>query len=343
MYNVKFTETEVDNSYWMTLLLTVIEQRQTKKGDPYVRLSLTDGKTEAVANLFGNTTRDGLLERGINENSPVNIKLRVSIYNDQKNYTVDAIESAELTSEELGTLIKMPPKKPEELFVNICRKVKSSSSRSYDMTNMRVPDDDFSLIALTMRLLAANSKDIIRSSAAKSMHHNLYGGLVYHTSRMVDLAAGVCSVYTSLNKELLICGTALHDIGKIRELDTTISGGASYTVDGRLFGHALIGIEMIDEEVRRAASEGNTYDEEQVKLLKHLIASHHGIMEWGAIALPAIPEAMALHNIDMIDSRMYMYEENTAPLNEGQLSEPVFGIAGDGRATVYRPKDSEQF
>ncbi|MCR4688304.1 MAG: HD domain-containing protein [Saccharofermentans sp.] len=336
---MKISETEVDNSYWLTLLLTVIEQRKTKKGDPYVRLTLSDGKTEAVANLFNNTTREDLEERGIKEDSPVDIKLRVSLYNDQKNYTVDAISPATLTSEELALLIKMPPKKPEELFINICRKVKSSSSRQYDMTNMRVPDDDYSLTALTMRLLLENSKAIIMSSAAKAMHHNIYGGLVYHTSRMVDMAEASSNVYPGLNKELLICGTALHDIGKIKELTTGISGSASYTVDGRLFGHSLIGIEMIDREVMRAdAMAGReTYDREEVKLLKHLIASHHGILEWGAIAVPAIPEAMVLHNIDMIDSRMYMYEENLSNIEPGKLSDPVFGIAGEGKATVYKP------
>ncbi len=339
MYTVRFNDTEVNNSYWMTLLITAIEQRQTKKGDPYVRLTLSDGKVEATANLFNNTTKEDLEERGIIVYSAVDCNLRVSLYNEQKNYTVDAIDPATLNQDEISKLIKMPPKKPEDLFINICRKVKSASSRTYDMTNMRVPDDDYSLIALTMRLLMANSKAIIMSSAAKAMHHNLYGGLVYHTSRMVDMAEAACSVYPALNKELLICGTALHDIGKIRELETSPNGGASYTVDGRLFGHSLIGIEMIDSEVIRADTLAGheTYNREEVRLLKHLIASHHGIQEWGAIQVPAIPEAMTLHNIDMIDSRMYMYEESQSTLAAGKLSDPVFGIAGEGKATVYKP------
>ena len=341
MYNTKFEETEIGNNYDMTLLVIRIEERTTKKGDPYCRLTLSDGKSQQETNLFNNTTKESLMLQGIAEETAVNVRLKCTEYLNQKNYTVDSISAATLSDEEKSTLIKMPPVPRKQMLMEMIGIVLDSSGREYDKENVNIPDDDYSLTALTVRLIAKNSKAFCSSSAAKAMHHNLMGGLLYHTYRMVKASDSICNVYSGLNRELLICGTALHDIGKIEELSTSELGAANYTPDGRLFGHALIGIEMIDKAVAEADAKAGkeTYNREDIRLLKHLIASHHGTLEWGAIALPAIPEAMVLHNIDMIDSRMYMYEEGTAGTKPGSVSDYINGIAGDGRATIYRPED----
>ena len=341
MYKTRFEETEIGNNYDMTLLVVRIEERTTKKGDPYCRLTLSDGKTQQEANLFNNNTRESLKLQGVTEEKPVDVRLKCTEFQNQKNYTVDSINPARLTDEEKATLIKMPPLPRQQMRLDMIRIVLDSSGRQYDKDNVIIPEDDYSLTALTVRLISKNSKAFSSSSAAKSMHHNLMGGLLYHTYRMVKAAYSVCDIYTTLNRELLVCGTALHDIGKIEELSTSELGAANYTPDGRLFGHALIGIEMIDKMVAEADSAAGreTYNREDVRLLKHLIASHHGTLEWGAITLPAVPEAMVLHNIDMIDSRMYMYEEGLASTKPGSVSDYINGIAGDGRSTIYRPQE----
>ncbi len=341
MYKTRFEETEIGNNYDMTLLVVRIEERTTKKGDPYCRLTLSDGKTQQEANLFNNNTRESLKLQGVTEEKPVDVRLKCTEFQNQKNYTVDSINPARLTDEEKATLIKMPPLPRQQMLLDMIRIVLDSSGRQYDKDNVIIPEDDYSLTALTVRLISKNSKAFSSSSAAKSMHHNLMGGLLYHTYRMVKAAYSVCDIYTTLNRELLVCGTALHDIGKIEELSTSELGAANYTPDGRLFGHALIGIEMIDKMVAEADSAAGreTYNREDVRLLKHLIASHHGTLEWGAITLPAVPEAMVLHNIDMIDSRMYMYEEGLASTKPGSVSDYINGIAGDGRSTIYRSQE----
>ena len=341
MYKTRFEETEIGNNYDMTLLVVRIEERTTKKGDPYCRLTLSDGKTQQEANLFNNNTRESLKLQGVTEEKPVDVRLKCTEFQNQKNYTVDSINPARLTDEEKATLIKMPPLPRQQMLLDMIRIVLDSSGRQYDKDNVIIPEDDYSLTALTVRLISKNSKAFSSSSAAKSMHHNLMGGLLYHTYRMVKASYSVCDIYTTLNRELLVCGTALHDIGKIEELSTSELGAANYTPDGRLFGHALIGIEMIDKMVAEADSAAGreTYNREDVRLLKHLIASHHGTLEWGAITLPAVPEAMVLHNIDMIDSRMYMYEEGLASTKPGSVSDYINGIAGDGRSTIYRPQE----
>jgi len=337
MFTVKFNDTQIGSSYQMTLLVSGIEERKTRSGDPYCQISFSDGAMNAKANIFNNTTKQTLADKGIVPDSAVNVGIRCSEYNGSKNYTLDSIEHADLTYDELKTLIVTPPESVKTLFVNILNKVKDSSGRPYDKSVAGVPDDDFSLTALTNRLLWENRTEFMKSSAAKSMHHNLFGGLVYHTSRMVSCAFEIANVYTHLNRELLVCATALHDIGKLTELSTSGTGNAEYTVDGRLFGHAYIGMCMIDAEVAKHPDE---YDAEEIRLLKHMLASHHGTLEWGAITEPAIPEAMALHFVDMIDSRMYMYEHGLESTEENKLSDRIFGIAGDKSASIYNSPKS---
>ena len=330
---IKFKDTEIGKSYDMTLLVTDIEQRLTQKGDPYCAISLSDGTETARANMFNSITIDALKEDGIEQGSCVRSEIRVSLYRENKNYTIDAISKTDLSDEDMSRLILMPPVSVKTLFYNILKNVKESSGRAYDLNSPEVPDGDFSLTAITTRLLWDNRAAFLKSSAAKSMHHNLYGGLVYHTSRMTDAAVGLCQAYPDLNRELLVCGAALHDIGKITELNTSAIGTAEYSVDGRLLGHAVIGIDMINARVEK---DGHRYDEEQIRLLKHMLASHHGVLEWGAIMEPAITEAMVLHFIDMIDSRMYMFETGYASVEPGELSQKIFGIAGDSAASIYR-------
>ena len=109
--------------------------------------------------------------------------------------------------------------------------------------------------------------------------------------------------------ELLICGTILHDIGKLRELTTDEIGVSDYTIEGRLIGHIVLADEMILEKVFLAKQEGHPYPSEKVSMLRHMILSHHGTTEWGSPVAPAILEAEVLHQIDYMDSRLIQYTD----------------------------------
>ena len=113
-------------------------------------------------------------------------------------------------------------------------------------------------------------------------------------------------------------------------IDTSESGDAALTSRGVLFGHLYMGASLI-----KGFTAGHDYNKEKVQMLIHMILSHHGTQEWGAVACPAIPEALALHYIDNLDAKMYMFEEQYENLAEGEISEKkVFGL--DNR--VYKPK-----
>ena len=333
---IKFNTMEL-GIYDTDVVVSAITQTSTSNGKPMVKISISDGEDSITAIQF-DTTKNDLAYIGVEEGITALIRLEITEYKGSKSYKIVNINPVKLPEEELKQLIKLPPEDPAKLANDINMLIKQSSGRAYDMTTIDVPEDDFSLTALSVRIIKSRLADFTKSSAAKAMHHNIYGGLVYHTYRMIKAAYAMCEVYTLLNRELLVCGTALHDIGKLIEMKTSDTGIATYTDMGNLFGHPLLGIEMIDHEVwnKNQLQGGRTYDPEQIAMIKHMLASHHGQPEWGAIRVPSTPEAMVLHELDMIDSRMYMYEENFKDMPSGSSSDPIFGIAGDGRAVIYK-------
>ena len=186
------------------------------------------------------------------------------------------------------------------------------------------------LAELTLSILNDLHDRYVTSSAAIAMHHNMRGGLLYHSYRMVKSADALCGVYDCLDRELLLCGTALHDIGKIWEYVTSETGSAEFSSEGVLFGHLYLGASLIKQYAVRF----NCHPE-KIKLLIHLILSHHGTQEFGAVSCPATAEAFALHFIDNLDARIYMCEDLSLPLEPGTFTDKKpFGL--DNR--IYKPK-----
>jgi 3'-5' exoribonuclease len=134
--------------------------------------------------------------------------------------------------------------------------------------------------------------------AARMMHHAYVGGLLEHTLSMVRLAYHLAGHYPYVNKDLLIAGTLLHDLGKAAEYTTDAS--FNFSDDGRLVGHIMRAVIMIEHAAARLGS----VDEDDLRQLVHLVASHHGTQEWGSPVVPKTLEAILLHQLDMLDSRV---------------------------------------
>ena len=154
------------------------------------------------------------------------------------------------------------------------------------------------------------------SSAALLVHHNYKGGLLYHTYRMVKSANALAAIYSGLNKELLICGTVLHDIGKIMEYKTSELGETEMKDLGVLYGHPFCGALII-----KCMSDKKNYNPEEIKLLIHILLSHHGKGEYGAAVAPAIPEAFAVHHIDNMDAKITQCEKIHEEMDAGTITE----------------------
>ena len=137
-----------------------------------------------------------------------------------------------------------------------------------------------------------------QAPAAKSLHHAFIGGLLEHVVSLMKLCETVAPLYPSINRDLLLTGAFLHDIGKIYELSYQRS--FAYTAKGQLLGHMIIELEMLHDKIDFVPS----FPEELKLLIEHLIISHHGKYEFGSPKLPMFPEALMLHYLDDLDSKM---------------------------------------
>jgi 3'-5' exoribonuclease len=172
--------------------------------------------------------------------------------------------------------------------------------------------------------------------AATKFHHAYIGGLSYHTSTMMKLTDGFMNVYPFLNKDLLIAGVFLHDICKTTEFSNY--AGPEYTREGKLLGHITMGVKLIEGVALKLGYE----KEEEVLLLEHMVLSHHYYGNYGSPKKTNIPEALILHFIDNIDSKMTVLKETLDQTVSGEFTQSI-GVLDRERyyKAIFHNKEEE--
>lgn len=307
---MKFKEIEVGKSEQIRALLTGIEERGSKAGTRYLILNFTDGEQTVTANYW-NCTREEFTAK---EGQVLDLRVDAKLYKGSTSYTV---QSYLLTDESPEAYVTSAPMDPVYMFNKI-----HSFATGLGVYGM-----------LVCTLLEENREKLLTWAAGKSVHHNIRGGLLYHTYTMLQSASQLYKVYKNilpLDRDLLFAGVILHDIGKVRELSCSSIMSIDYTPDGNLLGHLFIGAEMVGECAKKLG-----LPEEKTLLLQHMLLSHHGKREMGAVTLPAIPEASILHHVDCMDAEMYMFRSAREETKPGEMSDRLFAL--DCR--VYNPKN----
>ncbi|KRK89925.1 3'-5' exoribonuclease YhaM family protein [Lentilactobacillus sunkii] len=184
-----------------------------------------------------------------------------------------------------------------------------------------------------VRMLISKHADAFYTfPAAKSNHHDFAGGLAFHTISILRQAHAIVNQYDGINAPLLYAGAILHDLGKTIELSGPIA--TEYTLAGNLLGH----LSIMDAEIAEAADKLGIDEESQdVLLLRHMVLSHHGLLEYGSPERPKILEAEILHHLDELDATIMMIQGATKNIEPGQFSDRVFGL--DNRR-FYKPEKS---
>jgi 3'-5' exoribonuclease len=143
------------------------------------------------------------------------------------------------------------------------------------------------------------------SPSAISHHHNYIGGNMEHTIGVIRLCQNIFEMYPNINKDLLICGALLHDIGKLKEY--TYAAAIDISDEGNFIGHIVIGEQWIREKIQELKNNGKEFPKELENQIIHLILSHHGRYEWGSPKIPKLVEACILHQADLMDSQVKNY------------------------------------
>ncbi|RUS43797.1 3'-5' exoribonuclease YhaM family protein [Cohnella sp. AR92] len=211
------------------------------------------------------------------------------------------------------------------------------------------PIDSNDLVAIINRTMESISDEDIRRivsycigkveerlphyPAAKTHHHAYYGGLAYHTVRMLELGEFLCKQRPFLNADLLKAGIILHDIAKPEEMNAELGIVTDYSNTGKLIGHIALASAWIIEAAIKC---GIPVESEKVIGLQHLVLSHHNLGEWGSPVQPQTAEAVALHFIDAMDAKLQMVEDALLTTPESEEWTPM--IRGLENKAIYRLK-----
>jgi len=291
------------------------QQGVTTQGKPYMTLFLQDRTGEIEAKLWTVSKEDMEV---LKPETLIKVKGDVIDYRNKRQMKIATFRTAK---EEDGLnpkdFVEKAPMDEDTLYESIMDYV--------------IKIENGSLQRIVRQLLNRYGREFLTFPAAMTNHHDFVSGLAYHVHYMLRTAEALCDIYPSLNRSLLYSAIILHDIGKVKELTGPV--GTTYTVEGNLIGHIVIA----NDEITRVADELNIEGEE-VMLLKHLILSHHGKLEYGSPKQPMIKEAEILHFIDNIDARMMMMDKHTGQTDKGTFTDRIFPL--ENRA-FYRPEKFE--
>ena len=214
----------------------------------------------------------------------------------------------------------------EEDRVNIEDFVQSAPISSNDMYETivsyinKMENEDIK--RLIKHIVDENKEKLLYYPAAKSNHHSIRSGLLYHVLRMLKMGESFADVYDFINRDLLYAGIILHDMAKIEEMNSNEFGIVSeYTMEGQLLGHLIQGIKNISK-----VSEELEISKEISLLIEHMILSHHYYPEYGSPKKPMIPEGQLLHYIDTIDANMYDMDKALKEVEETEFTGPIWTL-----------------
>ena len=245
----------------------------------------------------------------------VSIEGEVLKYKESLQIKILSAEAVNPSDIDVVKFIKQPPVNKEELIKRFNAHVESIKN-----------EDCRKILDYLIKRL---SPKIFEYPAAVSVHHDYASGLLMHTVSMADHGVYFSNYYPDVDKDILLTGILLHDLGKTIEFEGPII--YKYSLEGRLLGH----ISLMVSEIRRAA-EGLKITSEVPLLLEHMVLSHHGQIEFGSPVLPMTKEALLLSMIDNIDSKMVIVEKALEGVKPGEFSSKVFPL--DNRF-IYKPKE----
>lgn len=176
---------------------------------------------------------------------------------------------------------------------------------------------DSDILKVTRHIYEKYRSKFVVYPAAKSMHHDLIGGLAWHTATLIRAAGYMYKLYPYLKLELLVCIALLHDIGKTKEFSMNKIGSVEYSPEGSLVGHIAI---MLNEIEIAAMCLNIDSTSNQLLALKNGVASHHGKLEWGSPVVPYTAEARVIHALDKLDAELYQTSRVLKDLDEGEVS-----------------------
>jgi 3'-5' exoribonuclease len=276
----------VGTQFWGRFLILEKTQRKIKDGRDLINLKLGDTTGEVDAVVWDNCKVVGEMETG----AVIGILADLGLYNNRLQVTARRIKILE-----------------DDPFNYVKKPDIDASTMVAEFTSMLGSITDPYLKELLARIFNSETKAVFfKAPAAKKIHHNYSGGLLEHTLSVVKLCDKIAGNYPDLNRDLLLTGALLHDIGKLKEYEMKVV--PEYSVEGRLLGHIVMGSEMITAHINALRADGVLFPEKLEWMIKHMILSHHGNLEFGSPVIPLFPEAFVLYMMDNLDAKLFVFK-----------------------------------
>lgn len=270
----------VDSSF----LVHSKERKMAASGSAYLDLSLRDATGIISAKLWD-------CDRYATEFEPediVEVQGEVEAYRGTPQIKVRKIARVSLAPNEINWSDFLPrsERDPEEMFAELLDRLRDLPEGPVRRLLLAIFDD------------ASLAEKYKRAPAATTYHHAYLGGLLEHVLSLTKVADKVCDHYGFLRRDLVLAGIVLHDIGKVEELG--FARGFSYTTRGQLIGHITLGAQIVREKFRELSD----FPPSLADQIEHIILSHHGELEFGSPRQPLFPEALVVHLLDNMDSKL---------------------------------------
>lgn len=295
---------------------------KTRADKPYLRCLLGDKTGEMPGRKW---TIDEAEFRRLPTDGFVWVEGETQPYQGELQCIIHTIDPVDPSPEQMRDLIPCSKRDPEAMFAELKAVLATLAHPAMKALATVYLDDAHLMDAFK------------RCPAAKSMHHAFLGGLLEHTLNLLNLADKVCPFYPKINRDIVVMGLFLHDLGKTREL--SYDKAFSYTDRGELIGHIVEGAIMLHDKAQQVMKEsGQRLPAGAVMVLQHIIISHHGELEFGAAKLPSTPEAIVVSMLDNLDAKTTMAlaaarPDRTGGALGGNFTEKQWALA----TKLYRP------
>jgi 3'-5' exoribonuclease len=276
-------ELEANQVVQGSFLVRAKEVRQKKTGEPYLSLSLGDKTGDLDAKMWDNVAE---VMETFERDDFIRVKGVLQVYQNRPQFTVHKLQRLAENEVDKSDFFPASKRDPAEMFAELMAIVRGMSNPHLKALLEAMFTDE--QIARRYRT----------APAAKMVHHAWLGGLIEHVLSLCELCRTIAPHYAGVDLDLLLTGAILHDVGKIQELNYERSFG--YSNDGQLLGHIVIGLQMIGEKLRTLPD----FPPRLRTLVEHMVLSHHGELEFGSPKVPLFAEALLLHLLDNMDSKM---------------------------------------
>lgn len=254
-----------------------------RNGKPYLTLHLMDKSGEIEGRVWESVD---VLGARFEKDDFIRVSAKATVYLGKMQLIIADLVRVSDSEVQLADFLPEGDRNPEEMKLALSALV-TSCTEPHITKLLKAFFDDPQFLQL-----------YCTAPAAKGMHHVYLGGLLEHSLAVAGLVDAIMPLYPELNRDLLIAGALLHDVGKVREM--TYLRSFDYTDEGKLIGHITIGVEMLHERICTLGG----FPEETAMLLKHMILSHHGQYEFGSPKRPKTVEATVLNYLDDMDSKI---------------------------------------